>query len=160
VTVLRRLRRRLRGVVATALLWGVVWLLPGLILGIYRALTLDIDIPMSAGLWFRVVGAFSILWTLWGAPSGAGFAVALALAERDRSFSELSFRRFAVLGAIGAGTPSAIFLAVVWLQTRFADLLLPITFVLLLSAVLGAACALGTLALARRTPGATTSAAA
>ncbi len=144
--------RRLRGVLATAVLWGLTWLLPGVILGIYRAVTLQIDIAMTAALWLRVLGTFAILWTLWGAVSGAGFAVTLALTERDRSFSDLSFPRFATLGAIGAVTRSAIFLAVVWLQMPFADVLLPVTFVLSLSAVLGAACAMGTLALARRLP--------
>jgi len=141
-------------------MWGLTWLLPGFALGIYGALTLSTEVPMSATLWVRLVAMYCVLWTLWGAMSGAGFALALALVERGRSFSQLSFRRFATLGAIGAVTPSAIFVAVAWFQMPFADLLLPITFILLVSAVLGALCAVGTFALARRTSGDVSSAAA
>jgi len=145
--------RKLRGVVGTAALWGAAWLPLGVILGIYRAFTLDMDVPMSPGFWIKLVGTFALVWTVWGAASGASFALALTLAGQDRSLTELSFRRFAVLGAIGAVTPSATFLLVLWLQTRFADLLLPAAFVLSLSGVLGAASAVGTFALARRSLG-------
>src|SRR5689334_22405503 len=138
-------------------MWGLTWFLPGFILGIYRVLTLRTDVVAP---WVRVVTVYCELWTLWGAMSGAGFALALALVERGRSFSQLSFRRFAILGAIGAVTPSAIFMAVAWFQMPFADLLLPVTFVLSVSAILGALCAVGTFALARRTSGGMPSAAA
>jgi len=141
-------------------MWGLTWFLPGFALGIYRALTLSTDVAMSAALWVRVVTTYCVLWTVWGAMSGAGFALALALVERGRSLSQLSFRRFAILGAIGAVTPSAIFVAVAWFQMPFADLLLPITFILSVSAILGALCAVGTFALARRTSGDMSSAAA
>ena len=133
----------------TALLWGVLWLFPGVALGVYRILTLQIGMPIRIGL---SVGTWAVLWAIWGAASGAGFAVALAVAERHGSFAQLTFRRFASRGAIGALTPSAIFLTVAWFQLAFADLLVPFTFILSLSGILGAASAIGTFALARRAP--------
>jgi len=142
--------RILRAVLGTALLWGVLWLFPGVALGVYRILTLQIGMPIRVGL--SVVGTWAVLWAIWGAASGAGFAVALAVAERHGSFAQLTFRRFASLGAIGALTPSAIFLTVAWFQSAFAALLVPFTFVLSLSGILGATSAVGTFALARRVP--------
>ncbi len=93
---------------------------------------------------------FLTLWTLWGALSGAIFAVVLAVAERRHTLVELSFARVAVWGAMGSlALPAALTILDVVRATspsewRFVFIALGI------AGALGAGCAAGTLALARR----------
>ena len=136
--------RRLRGVLGTALIWALVWLPIGVVLLLWRN-SRDIEC-------FYCPPALSVLgiWTGWGAVSGAVFATVLMIAERRHALAELSIGRIAVWGALGAlSAPLAITVAEVMQPGPYTDL----TFtagVLGLSALLGAGCASGTVALARR----------
>ena len=92
--------KRLRGVIGTATIWGLAWF--GVSLAFWStklfglsALELGLAVGSAAG-----VG-------LAGAITGACFAVVVGIAERRRSFAELTMPRMAVWGAI-AGTPLAL----------------------------------------------------
>lgn len=97
--------------------------------------------------WFPL---FLLRWTLWGAVSGGVFAIVLMIAERRRSLAELSFTRTALWGALGSlSLPAAVMArdaiqSGVLIEGRL--LLLPV----MLTAGLGAACAAGTLRIARQ----------
>jgi len=141
------LLHRLRGIIGTALVWAVVWLPLGELLVLYRN-SQSVECFACARASFVLA-----IWTGWGAFSGAVFATVLMITERRHSFADLSIRRFALWGALGAvSVPAAI---TVWDVTNFAGPYPDWGFAsvaMTLSALLGAGCAAGTLALARRAP--------
>src|SRR5204863_9308503 len=97
--------------------------------------------------WFQLL-VFG--WTLLGAVSGGVFAIVLMIAERRRSLAELSFTRTALWGAVGSLSLPAAFMvrdaiqSGVLIEGRLAGLSVVLT------AGLGAACAPGTLRIARQ----------
>jgi hypothetical protein len=144
------LLRILRGVLGTALLWAVVWLPVGAAFGLL----------LNAGQRGNVIPP-SVLWMVtmggaWGGVSGVIFAGLLALAERRHTIADLSLIRVAAWGAVGCAS-LPVLLALHYLPRE--DLLalradaMFLGIVLVVSALLGAACAAGTLTLARRAPG-------
>jgi len=146
------LLQRLRGLAGTALLWAAVWLLVGLAFGVYQAETRSRpDVPIAFP-WFQIIATATAIWTVWGAVSGAVFALVLTLAERRHALSELSMPRFALWGALGAIALPAIYLLVVAIQERDPEMFGPFALILSVCAALGAVAAVGTLALARRGP--------
>jgi len=146
------LLQRLRGLAGTALLWAAAWFLVGLAFGIYQAETIPRpDVPIEFP-WLRIVATATVIWTVWGAISGAVFALVLALAERRHALSELSMPRFALWGALGAITLPVIYLVIIAIQERDPEMLGPFALVLSVCAGVGAVAAAGTLALARRAP--------
>jgi hypothetical protein len=138
--------RRLRGVLVAALIWAIVWLPLGLALPWLRRRPPDQCVYCPPGFVIR----FLTLWTLWGALSGAIFAVVLAIAERRHTLAELSFARVAVWGAIGSlALPAALTILDV-VRATFPSERRFVLIALGIAAALGAGCAAGTLALARR----------
>jgi cation transporter-like permease len=138
--------RRVRGIVGTALTWALVWLPMGIVMAVYRFRHLHPHAPIP----LRVILVVALAWAAWGAISGAVFASVLAVAERHRALSDLLPSRTAAWGALGAVVlPGGIFL-IVALKNPSVDLIVPAAATLSISAVLGAACAAATLALARR----------
>jgi len=142
--------RRVRGVFVTGLLWASVWGVLGCVLVLLQALRWAGRIvePSLAQLLLYSLTFFG----LWGAVSGAVFAVALTIAERQRRIEELSMRRVALWGAIGGVTIPALgtALSVVTEAPRLKpDLIVLFT----ITALLGSLCAIATLALARRGEG-------
>lgn len=142
------LLRRIRGVLVTALLWGIAWLPVGLAVGIYRALTISID--FGAGFYWRIISGSALVWAVWGAISGAVFATLLALLERRRNVDTLSSRRTAVWGALGAMAVPGTVLIIVLARLPGFYLIQPALWTLSISAVQGGVCAFATLALAKR----------
>ncbi len=140
--------RRLRGILIAAIIWAIVWLPLGLaLLGLRRRSPGDC-VYCPADFVIRFLG----IWTLWGALSGAIFAVVLAVAERRRTLAELSFARVAVWGAIGSlALPGALTIADL-MQSAFPSEWRFVLTALGIAAALGAGCAAATLALARRVP--------
>ena len=145
------LLRVLRGAFGTALLWAIVWLPVGAAFGLLLNAGHPGDvIPPSVLLMVAMGGA-------WGGVSGAIFAGLLALAERKRTIADLSLIRVAAWGAVGCAS-LPVLLALHYLSRE--DLLalradaMFLGIVLVVSGLLGAACAAGTLTLARRAPGA------
>ena len=115
--------RRTRGIIGTALTWGVGWSLIGL------------------------AGGVPVLnWGIPGAIAGGGFAVALAIAGRRRTLREISVGSAAGWGALG--TVGAVLLAMPLLLLMMPAL--KIGPVLAVLAVLGAGSGAGTLAIAKR----------
>jgi len=140
--------RRLRGILVAAIIWAVVWLPLGHALPWLRRRPLDQCVYCPPDFVFR----FLTIWTLWGALSGAIFAVVLATAERRHTLAELSFGRVAVWGAIGSlALPGALTIADLMRSALPSDWRFVFT-ALGIAAALGAGCAAGTLALARRVP--------
>jgi hypothetical protein len=117
--------RRVRGVVGTALAWAAAWAIPGLLAGV----------P---------------LWILAGAISGAGFAVVFATAERQRRLEDLSLKRMAAWGALGAVVSAALATPLLVVLTGGALEIVPF---LAAVTVLGAGSAVGTVAIAKRAAG-------
>jgi hypothetical protein len=118
--VIPLLLRRLRGVLAMALLWALAWALVAAAVGWWRGQRAHavvvfrdgVRIPVTAGTW-----AFESaqLGTVIGLVSGVSFALLLMIAERRRgSASELPRGRVALWGALaallGVGSAGALFL--------------------------------------------------
>jgi hypothetical protein len=155
------LARRLRAVFSTAILWGTVWAFA--CAGFLTVASLVTgSSPFGAAMFeFILIGAS--LWGVSGAINGAGFALFLSFAERDRTLEQLSRGRMALWGALGG----ALFPAVTYLLTlalpRFGVLgvsfdyhgLRGIVSAVLLSGTLGAVVASTHLSLARRLPAGT-----
>ncbi len=126
---MRKWLKRIRGAFGMGLAWAAVWAVVGVIvmvvttvLGLYPAS--EIIEGAAAGV-------------LTGFVAGATFSAALGISEGRRRFDEMSLPRFALWGALGALLLSG------WVQG--ADII-----VYGVLPLLGAGCAAGSLALARR----------
>lgn len=127
---MKTLMRRVRGAIGMGLAWGFV---SGLIGGIPRwILGVNADAP------------FGIIFGVFGFAAGVTFAALVALTQGRRRLDELSTGKLAGLGALGGTLLSAAFAFGIGLAASDAILVIP-TF-----AAACAACATGTLALARR----------
>ncbi len=138
--------RRLRGILRTALVWGIAWTLPGIVWVRGLLWLTHAQVPGLGGVfWSSVIQN----WTLVGAISGALFALVFSAAERrTHSLESLSMRRFAMWGAIGgAGLPLILFPAMARMIPSAIGQALGAAAVY---GLLGAASAAGSLRLARR----------
>ena len=147
--------RRVRGVLVTALVWAVAWLPVGLIVGVIRALAIQLpEVWLTPGMrlsiFLEIVGVLTLTWMIWGAISGALFAVLVALLERRREVDTLSSRRTVIWGALGAMALPTTILLIVLAEAPGFTLIQPAVWTLSISAAQGAVCAFGTLALAQR----------
>jgi hypothetical protein len=135
--------RRIRSALVIGLLWGIAWLILGIV----------VDELM---VWFasppRAIDTLLLgIWTGLGIVSGTTFAGLLARLERNRTVETLAFRRLVLWGVLaGAGIP--ILFAIIVLALAAPDLHLArsdfVVFTLL--GAIGAATAAGTIAIARR----------
>lgn len=124
--------RRVRGAIGMGITWGVAWLAAGLVL-------LLIVGPNAADV------PFPLFFGLLGFLGGLLFSGVLGLVERRRSFEEMSLPRFAGWGAAGGFLLSVVLSAVIgWGALAFLGPLFALS---------GAACAAGSLALARQAEG-------
>jgi hypothetical protein len=122
--------RRIRGAIGMGLTWGLAWGAAGTVLAVATRFKADAPFPLIFGVLGFIAGLI--------------FSAILSLAEGRRSFNQMSIRRFAAWGATGGLVLSAIFARVASLGS--ADVAaIAVTF-----AVACAACASGSLALARR----------
>lgn len=135
--------RRVRAIIGLGLIWALVWLPSGLLLGLVMR-GISQSVPRSIPLWYVVI------WTCLGASSGAVFAILLATMERNRTLGELSPQRLALWGAIaGAALPITVGVLVITLIPELR-LVHEAPAVLAAMAVLGSVCAWATLRLAQR----------
>lgn len=144
---------RVRGVLGISIVWAVAWLPLGLALGLYRYWTDRVILsflPRTLERFLSHMAYAAGLWMLAGAVSGAIFAVILALAERNRTLSNLSIRRLAIWGGIGASLVPATFLVLEAFVFTHGNWWSGATLVLAVAAALGAASAAATLKLASR----------
>jgi hypothetical protein len=148
------LLRRLRAIVSTAILWTLVWIPVGLVFGMYRYLTHPHG---GHGFDERDVG-LGVIWStawpfgIWGAISGALYAIILSLAERRRPISELSPRRVGAWGALGALALPGVVIVINTFQAPGYAWIPQAAVFLFVTSLLGAGCAAGTLRLAQRLP--------
>jgi hypothetical protein len=151
--------RRLRAVLTIAAMWALAWAPIGLALALYAASSP----PQPSDVIARPVTVpfFVAAWTVWGALSGAAFAFVLSVAERRRTIESLSPPRTAAWGALGATALPLLLLAIDLASTPVGLRGYGWGFPLLtlsISAGLGGCCAAGTLAIAQRALGDSTSA--
>lgn len=143
--------RTVRAALVIGGFWALAWLPVGAALALYAGLRA----PQPSDLLYRPVDGrvFLSVWTLWGGISGTVFALLLSAAERRRTLAQLALARTAVWGALGAMSAPALLTALDILRGEAASALYswrPPVVSLVLSAGLGAACAVTTLVLARR----------
>jgi hypothetical protein len=141
-----KLLRVLRGMVGTAVTWGLAWV------PLTAAANVAISVFAGANLPLRFWSMMLLSGAIRGAISGAVFAGALSIVARRRSFAELTFPQLMLCGAAGALIAPAVTFAVVMTVSKFAIPAGAIAINLLMSGGLGAACAAGTLYVARRAP--------
>lgn len=123
---LRRVRGAIGMGVTWAVAWGIVGIVPRLLLG-YNP-----DAP------------FPIIFGVLGFIAGVAFSVVLVAAEGRRRFDQMSVPRFAGWGALGGLALSALFARMASLE--MGDVLIVTPAIAIACAV----CASGSLALARR----------
>ncbi len=146
--------RRFRAALSVGIFWGLAWLPIGAALAFYASLSP----PRPSDLLYRPVDfrVFLTAWTIWGGLSGLVFALILGAAERRHTLAELSVARTAGWGALGSASVPGLLAGFDVLRGATAGALYdwsPAVVSLIVSAGLGAACAAGTLAVARRPTG-------
>ena len=122
--------RRVRGAIGIGLTWGAAWSVVGMIPRWVLGINADAPFPII----FGVLGFFA----------GVLFSAVLALTERSRRLEEMSVPRFAALGATGGLLLSAFFAKAASLDLGDVLLVAPVF------ALASAACAAGSIALAKR----------
>lgn len=125
-----RWKRRIRGAIGIGLAWGTAWLSAGLVLLLIVGPDAA-DVPFPLGFGFL------------GFLAGLVFTGVLTVAERGRGFADLSLPRFTLWGGVGGALLAGAFVLVTDVPLVAVALLGPIF------ATAGAACAGGSLALAR-----------
>lgn len=106
------LMRRLRGVAGSMSIWAVVFAAIGVVGSIPVSLIYRLP-PLASGQFARVLVATIVRWGLAGAVMGLAFAAAVMLAERSRTRTTLSLRRFTTWGFL-AGAIVPVGLAIVY----------------------------------------------
>lgn len=139
--------RRVRGVFVTGLLWAVVWGILGCVVMLAQVISHPRPVEPSLS---RLILLSLTFFGVWGAVSGSVFAIALAIAERQRRIEELSMKRVALWGATGGAILPAVGTAATVLSGAASRLQPDVAVLFAITALLGALCASATLALARR----------
>lgn len=125
----KSLFRRIRGAIGLGLAWGFAWFAAGMaLLLVVGPDAADVPFPLGFGL--------------LGFLAGTTFGGILGLVERRRRFDEMSIPRFSLWGGVGGVLFSGIFVTVAGLGSA-------IQFLAPIFGLAGAACAAGTLVLAR-----------
>lgn len=126
---MRRGLRRIRGAVGMGVTWAAAGSLAGAVARWVLGIETDAPLPLLFGM--------------FGLVAGGTFSALLVLTQRRRTFDQMSLPRFAGWGAVGGLLLSAVF---VGRASGWGEVLaIPTTF-----ALVCAACAAGSLALARR----------
>jgi hypothetical protein len=128
--MMRNWARRVRGAIGTGVAWGAAWSIAGLVPRWLFGFNTDVPFPLVFGVLGFIAGLI--------------FFTVLVLTERRRTFDQLSLPRFAAWGAVGGILLSAIFTRIASLGAGDVLVIAPIF------ALACAACASGSLALARR----------
>ena len=133
--------KRVRGALGNAIAWAAGWSAVGAICGLGFA----IFWPSRVG--FEFIAAQAQGWAMVGFVAGGAFSTILGLAEGRRRFDELSLPRLTAWGAIGG-----LLLGVLVVITTGGRQLMVVNAVnMAITTLLSAACAAGSLALARGT---------
>ena len=98
-------RRRLRGLIKNALVWGAGW--SALALGVIT--TLRLSGVMSGGTWLEALG-LAARFGIVGAVAGAAFSTVIRFAYQGRRLRDISWVRFGIAGAVVTGVFVPLFL--------------------------------------------------
>jgi hypothetical protein len=128
--MMRAVMQRIRGAIGMGVVWAVAWSAAGLV-------------PRWV-LGFNPDAPFPIIFGVLGFVAGVTFSAILVLTEGRRRFEQMSLPRFAAWGAAGGLLLAALFSRAASLGVGDVLAIVP-TF-----AIASAACASGSLALARR----------
>ena len=140
--------RRIRGVFGMALTWGVAWAIGGFALGGVALVFVRSELPSDMLLIDLLIQA-TLRWGLFGALSGAAFAITAArLAGRGQSVESLSMENVTGWGVLG-GAVLPVALAPL-LAFAFPAAVGPVLEIAAVGGMLGAASAGASLRLARR----------
>ena len=101
---MNRLVRRIRGLLGVGLTWGALWSAIGAGIG----LVIGIVAPEVWG-WTNPILEWTIGMGLYGTVSGVGFGSLLALREGRKTIFDVSLRRAAILGVLGAAAVPLLF---------------------------------------------------
>ena len=138
-----KLLRRLRGLLGVGITWGTLW--GGIGAGI--GLLIGVVSP-DVWLWTNPILDYAIGIGLYGFFSGVGFGTLLSVGEGRRTILDLSLRKVAVFGVLGAVTVPLLFgmAGMFAAGTSVVDILEAV----LLTGVLGGTFAPGSVAIAGR----------
>ena len=128
--------KRIRGAVGMGLTWAAAWGVVGAVIAVASV------VLGPAGTEYLILGP--VMFALPGFIGGASFSTVLGIAERHRTFDELSLPRFAAWGAVGGFVMSLL------LGVTSAGPVGSVAVAASIVALLGAGSAAGTLALARK----------
>ncbi len=134
---------RLRSIIVFALVWALVWLLPGIALAAVwvRLNGLGMSNDTLPVVVLKIAGSVAV----WGAISGVLFAVLTTTLERGRTIEQLSAIRLGIWGAIGALLPPTALIA----TNQGFSLTTGDAVTLAAAALIGGACGFATLRIAR-----------
>ncbi len=140
---MRKLLRRLRGLMGVGLTWGTLW--GGIGAGI--GLLVGVMSP-EVWMWTNPILDYAIGIGLYGFFSGVGFGTLLSVGEGRRTILDLSLGKVAVFGVLGAVLVPVAF----GMMGAFAagTTVVDIIEAVLLTGVLGGTFAPGSVAIARR----------
>ena len=145
--------RRLRGMFGTSLVWAGLWGVFGLVYaGALSLFFLATNRVVSLHIFAGNLIMNTAFWVTWGAVAGLGFSGALMLGRSSNAFKDLSARRVALCGAAG-GMLGPLFAMGIELSATGRSTLAYLPPYYVAGAVLGSACALATLWIARRDAG-------
>jgi hypothetical protein len=138
-----RLLQRLRGLLGVGVTWGALWSLIGggigIVIGVLRP---------EVWQWSNPILEWGLGMGLYGVVSGIGFGTLLTLREGRKTLSDLSLRRVAKWGVLGAAAVPLLFgaLGTFGVGTGVADVL----GAMLVTGSLGGIFAPASVAMARR----------
>ncbi len=137
--------KRIRGALGLGLTWAVGWSVVGAMLRIVAGVITGGPIAAASGSLVAGLAVASAVFGVMGFIGGTAFSVVLGIAERRRTFAEMSLPRFAGWGAVGGLVLILPFVLIGW-----APVTLETASIIGVLALLGAGSASGSLALARR----------
>ena len=122
-----------------SLTWGALWSAIGAGIGLVTGV-------VSGGAWANPISVWAVGMGLYGLVSGAGFATLLSLREGRKTIQDLSLRRAAVWGVLGAAAVPLLFLGAFEAGTTVAE----IVGAMIVTGVLGGTFAPASIAVAKR----------
>lgn len=139
---MKKLLRRLRGMLGVGITWGTLWGLIGGVVGLTIALLRPVPgLGEEILVWALGMGAYGVV-------SGMGFAALLSLGEGRKRLQELSLPKVALWGVLGSAAVPLLFGALGFFDAGTS--LLDVLGAIGLTATLGGTFATGAVAIARR----------
>ncbi len=138
---MRKVLRRLRGLLGVGATWGTLWGVIGAGIGFLLGIA-------NPSLWTleNPVAVWGVGMAAYGFVSGLGFGTLLSLIEGRKVLRDLSLKRVALLGLLGSAAVPLLFMGFFEAGTTLAD----VVGAMGVTAMLGGTFAPGAVAIARR----------